>query len=762
MLPCLLCRIPAKPQPQSAGEEAPDSDPYAFASSCGPIVALPPAWASLPHLQNLSWEGSPNLCRTSLFGTLPEEWSSLSSLQHLDIVTGDISGTLPSRWSALSQLQHLDLRHHRLSGSLPSAWSAWGDRCEYLALSRNSLSGTLPVSWSSFSKLELLGLSSNNISGPLPVKWSAMKSLAKLDLSFNRLNGSLPSEWGGLTNMQNMGLARNELSNSLPVAWSALEDLSDLGLYGNMLTGPLPVQWSNLGSLVIVGLSENLLTGTLHAEWGSWKGLKAVNMLHNNLSGTLPPSWRGMEQLSILYLSGNSLSGPLPPSWKEMPSLQILNIRDQTGVGFSGGMPASWRRFCLQHSPRMAWCSFEQSLQDYCSVGSDDCGLPAALYGLQFPRRGVVPFIFADEVYLHDTKWKCNACIYPYSFTVAATLFLVLQPVLLLMVIAGMFKRLVIRSERKHLPHQQARGAVSASSSATASSTFSGSIFSWMKFSVVVGGAVVTDGLVLIDIWGSAAGYTLLATMLLPHAVCAVALGVCFSRAPRKYALAGAAGEVASNLHSSLQQGGASRAIGWVEQELEGALASLFTRDLNAWWHVICCALLLVLWPFMAVVLLPLGAWVKGSTSIWTDVIAIKSSSSSSSSSRNQVVLGQLHPQRLVVLYHWVAAVFEASTSLVLISILLVMGVQPRFGYVVESARLLYASLAFSILHLLMFTWDMIMCLALSQSKQQWVAALVWPFKVACGTHGFGGKGENPEAAPADSGACLELQPLII
>ena len=639
-----------------------------------------------------------------------------------------------------------------------------------MGLARNQLSNSLPLAWSALEDLSDLSLKGNKLTGPLPVQWSNLGSLVILALSDNLLTGSMPVEWikiGANVKGQDESISNSSAvqpgSGSGPrVARSSFcHDavyMEDMSLDG--------------GAFSCMDLSHNKLTGTLHTEWGSWKGLRAVYMLHNNLSGTLPPSWRGMEQLSHLHLSGNSLSGPLPPSWKEMSSLQILNITDQRGVGFSGGMPSGWRRFCLQEGPRMAWCSSEQSLHSFlyhghCSVELDNCSLPVALYGLQFLRRGVVPFTFANEYFFQDTNWRCNACIYPHSFTVAATLSLMLQPVLLLMVIVGMCKRLAIKSKAtKRLPDQQPRANVSASSRSTASSTYAGSIFNLVKFCVVVGGAVVTDVLVLADIWGSAAGYTLLVTMLLPHAVCAVALGVCFSRAPKQSALAGAAGEVTSNLSNPPQQGNAPRAIGWVEQELEGALSSLFTPGLNAWWNVICCALLLVVWPVIAVVLLPLGAWVKGSSSIWADVIPTKSSSSSSSSIRhNQAILRQLQPQRLVVLYYWFAAVFEASTSLVLISVLLVMGVQPRFGYVVESTRLLYASLAFSVLHLLVFTWDMIMCLALSQSKQQWVAALVWPFKVACVSHrdGLGGKEENlesPAGADGDADAYLEMQPL--
>jgi hypothetical protein len=197
----------------------------------------------------------------------------------------------------------------------------------------------------------------------------------------------------------------------------------------------------------------------------------------------------------------------------------------------------------------------------------------------------------------------------------------------------------------------------------------------------------------------------------------------------------------------------------WLEQEVEAALSSLFTRDLNIWWHILCCAILLLLWPLIALVLLPLGAWAKGNSSLWDDTILNKSSRNPSSSSKgDQNILRQLQPQRLAVLYHWVAAVLETPVSLVMVVLILIMGVQPRFGYVIESTSLIYTSLAFSLLHLLSFVWDMILCLSLSRSKQQWGAALSWPFRVACAVDGgiVGKEGGHH----ADDDVNLELQPL--
>ena len=59
----------------------------------------------------------------ALRGTLPEQWSLLTALTKVQLLSNNVLGTLPPSWSALSNLAHLDLSTNPLSGTLPAPWS---------------------------------------------------------------------------------------------------------------------------------------------------------------------------------------------------------------------------------------------------------------------------------------------------------------------------------------------------------------------------------------------------------------------------------------------------------------------------------------------------------------------------------------------------------------------------------------------------------------------------------------------------------------
>ncbi|KAK9799021.1 hypothetical protein WJX73_008293 [Symbiochloris irregularis] len=269
---------------------APSNSSSSNSSSTSPQQSdMQEVWIQLgrPRLRNwgtdqnvcTSWQGvtctdnlvtSLALDNTGLNGTLPENLSSITSLETLNISNNALSGTLPRRWSQLSSLQMLNLQDNRLTGELPSQW---GGR------------DVLP-------ELSVLNVGSNRFSGSLPSSWAAegaMRNLTIFSAKGNNISGTLPPVWG-------------RYANRFP-------SLMLLTLDNNSLSGPLPSAWSS-----------------------GWSSLALLSMANNKLTGQLPSSWAGgFSQLQILVLYGNDLSGALPSAWDATGAFPAMS--DSTGHG---------------------------------------------------------------------------------------------------------------------------------------------------------------------------------------------------------------------------------------------------------------------------------------------------------------------------------------------------------------------------------------------------------------------------------------------
>eukprot|EP00798_Chlamydomonas_sp_ICE-L_P026789 gene26789-4377_t len=300
---------------------------------------LPPSWSLLTSLTSFQATGNSNLD-----GPMPSEWSSLANLVTLDLSSNALSGALPPSWSSLSGLRKLDLSSNSLTGPLPPSWSAL-DGLMALNASDNSLTGPLPSTWASLPQLLELDLSRNELNSTLPASWSLLTQLQVMNLSHNSLTGYIPSAWSELLQIRDMDLSHNNFTGTLPNAWSVLTQLQSLDLSYNSLTGSLPLAWSELPKIQDMDLSHNNFNGTLPSSWSTLTRLSTLDNLasldvsHNSLTGTLPPSWSSLTHLEVLHLSYNSLTGTLPAEWSEISSLEKLEIKN---VQLHGPLPPSW------------------------------------------------------------------------------------------------------------------------------------------------------------------------------------------------------------------------------------------------------------------------------------------------------------------------------------------------------------------------------------------------------------------------------------
>ena len=296
---------------------------------------LPKEWSTLVFL------ASCDLASTNLSGTLPAEWAGLTSLSLLHLYENSLVGSLPKEWAALTKLTDLELSVNNLSGTLPPEWMTLS-KLTTLYLKLNQLSGTLPKEWATFVQLKELYLYSNNFTGSLPPEWSALASLTRLYMWNNHLSGTLPKEWSNLAMLSSCEISTNNLTGTLPPEWSAMASLSTIIFKENQLTGSLPPEWASLGQLSYFDFSGNKLTGTLPPEWSSLGVLTRIALDQNSLTGSLPPDWSALTQLRGLKLSQNHLSGTLPPEWTSLVQLTLLEAFSNN---LTGTLPPEWSTF---------------------------------------------------------------------------------------------------------------------------------------------------------------------------------------------------------------------------------------------------------------------------------------------------------------------------------------------------------------------------------------------------------------------------------
>ncbi|CAH9140448.1 unnamed protein product [Cuscuta epithymum] len=279
-----------------------------------------------------------------LSGTLPDCWSSLSSLQVLNLGNNhNLSGTLPTSIGSLASLKALHLDHNKFIGPLPSSMKS----CSTLAslhLGHNNLFGPIP-DWmgESLTQLAILVLRSNNFYAGVPTSLCRLQSLQLLDLSMNHISGTLPNCLSNLTQMMiiTKGGYISTISNTLAfnitysnyiwhtasvedeiieVRWkgvfsefgNTLRDVKSIDLSSNTLSGEIPIEITSLVELVSLNLSRNNLTGHIPPRIGNLAKLDALDLSSNHLSGSIPQSLALIHGIGVLNVSNNNLSGRIP------------------------------------------------------------------------------------------------------------------------------------------------------------------------------------------------------------------------------------------------------------------------------------------------------------------------------------------------------------------------------------------------------------------------------------------------------------------
>ncbi|KAK4571374.1 hypothetical protein RGQ29_029974 [Quercus rubra] len=274
---------------------------------------ISPSLLDLPYLTYLDLSGY-----DFNHSHIPEFIGSLSSLEHLDLSSANLSGPIPRQLGNLSRLQYLDLSLSNLSGPIPHQLGNLS-RLQYLHLGWNNLTKSDNLEWlSHMSSIEDLDLSLTNLSGAndwLEVV-SSLPNLKTLDMtacnlplmsfsSFSQFNHSK-----SFTSLESLQLRDNEI-NDIPKFFGDICTLRELALSGNNLNGQLTEHINDLfgcakDSLEILELARNQLWGSL-PDFAMFPSLKDIQLWSNKLDGTMPKAIGNLHNLEHLDVSLNYL-----------------------------------------------------------------------------------------------------------------------------------------------------------------------------------------------------------------------------------------------------------------------------------------------------------------------------------------------------------------------------------------------------------------------------------------------------------------------
>ncbi|KAL7596463.1 hypothetical protein Lser_V15G30862 [Lactuca serriola] len=292
-------------------------------------------FSSLTTLQSL------NLSTNQLTGSIPLQLGELNSLESLDLSSNGFNGRIPSSLGNLTRLYYLNLHENSLSGPIPFQLGGPKDLLD-LRLSVNHLSGSIPSSFENFTRLERLHLHSNQLTGSILPKLGNPETLMDLRLYYNHLTGSIPGSLGNYTKLVSLYLHQNQLSGSIPPALGQLKSLLDLALSLNNLTGLFPEELNNLTEkLETLSLGSNNLSGRLPNRICNRGSLQIFTANSNSFSGRIPSSIRNCSRLLRLRLDGNWITGNISDVFGVYNDLEYV---DMSYNNLYGGVSTNWAK----------------------------------------------------------------------------------------------------------------------------------------------------------------------------------------------------------------------------------------------------------------------------------------------------------------------------------------------------------------------------------------------------------------------------------
>ncbi|PRQ30200.1 putative non-specific serine/threonine protein kinase [Rosa chinensis] len=237
-----------------------------------------------------------------------DEFSTLKSLEHLDLSHTGLKGQVPKFIGNLCKLKSLDLAFNYFDGGIQ----------EFLNLSNCGLVGKLPSSLRILKSLQHLTLRANLFNGSIPESFGQLSQLVDLDLFFNSWEGSLTkAHFINLTRLESFRVSTDRcvpiIFNLTDYEWVPPFKLHEIhmdncrvSLTNAGISGPIPEEWLFKISSQIqwLDLSYNQMSGKLPFRF-NFPTLYEIDLSHNQFDGPLHLSSTNAPILNYLYLAYN-------------------------------------------------------------------------------------------------------------------------------------------------------------------------------------------------------------------------------------------------------------------------------------------------------------------------------------------------------------------------------------------------------------------------------------------------------------------------
>jgi Leucine-rich repeat (LRR) protein len=250
-----------------------------------------------------------------LEGHISRSLENLTGLQHLNLSYNSMYGGLPWELVSSSSIMVLDVSFNQLNGDLHEmSYSTPGQPLQVLDISSNLFTGHFTsVTWKEMENLITLNASNNSFTGQIPTHFCNISpSFAVLELGYNHFSGIVPSGLGNCSMLKVLKADHNNLSETLPDELFNATSLEYLSFANNNLHGSLDAtQIINLRYLETLDLGGNNFTGMIPDSIGQLSRLKELHLDHNNMSGELPSSLASCPNLRTIDLKSNNFSGEL-------------------------------------------------------------------------------------------------------------------------------------------------------------------------------------------------------------------------------------------------------------------------------------------------------------------------------------------------------------------------------------------------------------------------------------------------------------------
>ncbi|CAN1164855.1 Receptor-like kinase TMK4 [Linum perenne] len=277
-----------------------------------------------------------------------QDLSTCSALVSFVAHRSNLFGSIPDMFGSLVSLQNLKLSYNNLTGPLPPSMAKSSIQNLWLNNQEVGLSGSLQV-LSQMSQLSQAWVQNNKFSGPIP-DLSKCENLFDLQLRDNQLTGVVPiNSLASLSRLRNVSLSNNKLQGPIPVFPSRIKVVNTGS--NNFCVATPGVDCSPQVKALLEVAQALGYPSTLSEKWlgndpcSSWsyvtcdprkENVTTFNMGKQGFVGRISPAFSQLSSLQFLYLNDNNLTGSIPDT---LTSLSQLKVFDLSNNNLSGRIP---------------------------------------------------------------------------------------------------------------------------------------------------------------------------------------------------------------------------------------------------------------------------------------------------------------------------------------------------------------------------------------------------------------------------------------